>query len=240
MLEAINLSKQYDDGFCALHQLNLTVANGEMLFLLGANGAGKTTTINLFLDFLRPTTGAAIIDGIEVARNPLDAKRLVAYLPESVALYHSLTAANNIQYFTGLAGVRRIDRRVLLDTLCRVGLAPADADRRVAVFSKGMRQKLALAIALLTGVRNLVLDEPTSGLDPVSARGLMHLLRELRDDGCAILLSTHDVFRAADAADQVVIMRGGKVTTRLTREDPSFSNLELLYLTIMGDTERLP
>ena len=238
MLSAVNLSKHYDDGFRALHRLNLTVASGEMMFLLGANGAGKTTTINLFLDFLRPSEGAAFVDGIEVAAEPLRAKAKVAYLPETVALYESLSAECNVRYFAGLAGIRHIEKRAIIEVLTRTGLSATDASRRVAMFSKGMRQKLGIAIALLTRARNLILDEPTSGLDPISANGLMLLLRELRDEGTAILLSTHDVFRAKGSADRVAIMRRGEVLAQLSREEVERTDLEALYVALMAPEDK--
>ena len=234
LLSAVNLSKHYDDGFRGLHRLNLTVESGEMLFLLGANGAGKTTTINLFLDFLRPSDGGAFVDGIEVAAEPLRAKAKLAYLPETVALYESLSAESNVRYFAGLAGNRHIARSAIVDALIRTGLSVPDVSRRVAVFSKGMRQKLGIAIALLTHAKNLILDEPTSGLDPVSANGLMLLLRELRDEGAAILLSTHDVFRAKGSADRVAIMRRGEVLAQLSREEVERTDLEALYMSLMA------
>jgi ABC-2 type transport system ATP-binding protein len=230
MLEARSLSKRYPDGVLALDSFDFIVPGGEMVFLLGANGAGKTTCINLFLDFLRPTSGAAFVDEIEVAASPLTAKRRVAYLPENVALYPDMTAEDNLRFFAKVAGRDDIDGGAIRAALHRVDLPLGRLQQRVKEFSKGMRQRLGLALALLTDVHNLVLDEPTSGLDPVSADSLMRLLRELRAAGTAILLSSHDLFRAKSFADRVIVLREGRTVAQLSREELGVVDLERLYL----------
>jgi ABC-2 type transport system ATP-binding protein len=187
------LSKNFG-AFTALDQLDLEVLSKEIVCLLGANGAGKTTTINLLLGFLEPTSGEAFIDGVSVTRSPIDARRKLAYIPEQVALYPSLSGVENLKYFVRLSGLKPSEK-ALREALSRAGLDESAHGRRVASYSKGMRQKVGVAIALAKNARALLLDEPLSGLDPVASNGLADLLRESRDRGCAILMATHDVFR---------------------------------------------
>jgi ABC-2 type transport system ATP-binding protein len=232
MLEAKDLTKRYEDGLLALDHLNLEVAQGELFCLLGANGAGKTTTINIFLDFIRPTAGAALVNGIEVAADPLAAKRHAAYVPENVMLYGSLTARQNLDFFARLAG-RSPRHEEQEQALRRVGLPERAFNQRVGQFSKGMRQKLGIAIAMVKDASNVLLDEPTSGLDPKSAAEFMALLRSLRDDGKSIFMSTHDIFRARDHADRVGIMKEGRLVMLRTRAELEDEDLERLYLDYM-------
>lgn len=164
MIEAIELTKKYH-GVTALDTLNLKIEPGEIFCLLGANGAGKTTTIHLFLGFITPTSGRAIIDGLEVHRHALATRRLLAYIPEQVNLYPHLTGLENLRYFAELAGRRKVTRNQLLVLLERVNLSPHASARKVATYSKGMRQKIGIAIALAKEAKALLLDEPLSGLE---------------------------------------------------------------------------
>jgi ABC-2 type transport system ATP-binding protein len=228
MLEAVGLTKRYN-GAVALDSLDLTIEPGEVFCLLGANGAGKTTTINLFLSFVEPTSGTARIGGLDVMRHPLETKKLVAYIPEQVMLYRNLTGRENLEYFTELAG-RRLSRQESLDLFARVGLAAEAADRRVGTYSKGMRQKVGLAVALAKRARALLLDEPTSGLDPQAANELTRLLEGLAADGVAVLMATHDLFRAKEAGTRVGIMKQGKLIRTLTTAEIGHADLERIYL----------
>lgn len=230
MLETVSLTKIYEDGVTAVDGLCLRVDDGEIYCLLGANGAGKTTTINMFLGFITPSAGLARIDGIDVASDPLGAKRRLAYVPESVMLYGSLTASQNLSLFARLSGRDDIRPQDYASYARKVGLVEAALGKRVKQFSKGMRQKLALAIALVRGAGNLLLDEPTSGLDPKAARDLTETLLELRGQGKAVLVSTHDVFRARDIADKIGIMREGRLVGELTASDLQGQDLEEIYL----------
>ena len=234
MLQAIDLTKRYGDHL-ALDRLNLAVAPGEVFCLLGANGAGKTTTINLFLGFLRPTAGAALVGGLDAAANPLEAKRLLAYIPEQVMLYRNFTGLENLAYFAMLAGQGRLPRERLADLLDRAGLPAEAARRRVAGYSKGMRQKVGIAIALAKQARALLLDEPTSGLDPQASNEFSRLLERLSGDGVAILMATHDLFRAKETGTRVAIMKHGRMVESLATADIGHADLERLYLEHMKD-----
>jgi len=233
MIEARDLTKRYEDGVLALDHLNLKVENGEIFCLLGANGAGKTTTINLFFDFIQPTGGRAVIDGIDVTADPIEAKKHASYVSENVMLYGNFTARQNLDFFTRLAGRPDVTKDQYSMVLRRVGLQERAFDQRVKSFSKGMRQKLGIAIAILKAAPNVLLDEPTSGLDPKAAADFMELLLELRGEGKAIIMSTHDIFRAKAHADRVGIMKEGRLVMVRTREELTGEDLERLYLEYM-------
>jgi ABC-2 type transport system ATP-binding protein len=236
MLVAEALTKTYPSGYTAVRALDLAVADGETVFLFGANGAGKSTTLHLFMDFIRPTSGRALVDGIEVAADPLPAKSHIAYIPENVAFYAALTGYENARFFAALGGRPNISGAELAEAVELVGLQRTDLDKRVGTLSKGMKQKLAIGIAWLRGARNLVMDEPTSGLDPASAASFMTLLREMRARGCAILVSSHDVFRVRDNADRIVMLREGRVVARLDGAAIADCDVEKLYLQLMTDS----
>lgn len=184
MLQAEDLSKRYNDTL-ALDRLNLTVQAGEIFCLLGGNGAGKTTTINLFLNFVQPTSGRALVGGIDVSRDPIEAKRRIAYIPETVMLYGSLSGLENIAYFTTLALGEKRPQEELVTLLAQAGLQRDAAFKRVSGYSKGMRQKVGIAIAMAKNAKALLLDEPTSGLDPQAANEFSHLLDQLKQQGVA-------------------------------------------------------
>jgi len=230
MLQAIGLTKRYEDGLLALDRLDLTVADGELFCLLGANGAGKTTTINLFLNFLEPSAGQALVDGIDAAREPLLAKERVAFVSENVRLYDNFTARQNLDFFARLSGQGALSRSAIDAALRTVGLQESAFGQRLRVFSKGMRQKLGIAIAIAKDAKNILLDEPTSGLDPKAGAEFMALLRQLKGEGRAIFMSTHDIFRAREEADRLGIMREGKLVRMLTREELAREDLERLYI----------
>ncbi len=229
MLRADKLTKRFGDRL-ALDALDLSVGTGEIHCLLGANGAGKTTTIHLFLGFLEPTSGAAYVDGREVAKNTAAARADLAYVPEQVNLYPMLTGLENLVYFTRLAGRTVGDTAHLKDLFDQVGFDRNAADLPVRQYSKGMRQKVGLAIALAKGARALLLDEPLSGLDPQAANEFCALLRQLADRGTAALMATHDLFRAKEVGDRIGIMKAGRMVEHRAAADLSHAQLERVYL----------
>ncbi|MBC8056830.1 MAG: ABC transporter ATP-binding protein [Rhizobiales bacterium] len=234
MLQAKGLTKRYG-GTTALDSLDLDIAPGEVFCMLGANGAGKTTTINLFLDFTQPSSGSAWIDGLEVAAHPVDSKRRVAYIPEQVVLYKNLSGIENLAYFTELGGRGKPGREALLGALSEAGLDPSAADKRVGAYSKGMRQKVGIAIALAKGAKALLLDEPTSGLDPKASNEFSQILTRMSASGVAILMATHDLFRAKESGTRIGIMRQGKLLQTLAAADIGHAELEQLYLEQMSN-----
>lgn len=234
MLEAHALTKRYN-GVTALNALTLTVAPGDVFCLLGANGAGKTTTINLFLNFITPTSGSALVNGLDVTKEPLETKRHLAYIPETVMLYKNLTGLENLEYFAALAGKPDLTREQLIGYFREVGLAVEAADRRVGTYSKGMRQKVGIAIALAKGAKALLLDEPTSGLDPKASNEFSDLLRRLSGNGVAVLMATHDLFRAKESGTRVGIMKHGTLVAQHTTDEFGHADLERIYLEHMRD-----
>jgi ABC-2 type transport system ATP-binding protein len=239
ILKAEGLSKRYEDGVLALDRLDLEVRPGEIYCLLGANGAGKTTTINLFLGFIPPTAGRCLINGIDVAKEPLEAKKHVSFVSENVMLYGNFTARQNLDFFARLGGRTALTKSDSTEAMRRVSLQEKAFDQRVKNFSKGMRQKLGIAIAIVKGAPAVLLDEPTSGLDPKAASEFLEIMAELRGEGKAVLMSTHDIFRAKDIGDRVGIMREGRLVMERTREELRNADLNRIYIDYM-ESEAAP
>jgi ABC-2 type transport system ATP-binding protein len=237
MIETINLTKRYEDGQLAVDHLSFKVEPGEIFCMFGANGAGKTTTINLLLNFIQPTEGQALLEGIDVAKEPLRSKDYVAFVSENVMLYGNFTAYQNLDYFSKLAGKRDLTRADYARALKAVGLQEEAYEARTRTYSKGMRQKLGLAIAFLKDAPNILLDEPTSGLDPKSGQEFLNLLVAMRDKGKSILMSTHDIFRAKLIADRVGFMRKGRLVMLKTRAELQGEDLTELYIQYMEERD---
>ena len=233
MLHAKDLTKHYD-GVVALDKLNLSVEAGDIFCLLGANGAGKSTTINLFLNFIKPTSGQIVIDQMDVLKEALKTKEVIAYIPENLNLYGELTGLENLEYFVGLAG-KQYSKDQLVDFLAEAGLEHTVHQQRVMKYSKGMRQKVGIAIALAKKAKALLLDEPTSGLDPKASNEFSELLVKLSEQGVATLMATHDLFRAKETGTDIGIMRSGVLVERLSADDINHSDLEKLYLKHMNN-----
>ncbi len=230
MLKALSLTKIYGQGAPALNGLDLSVPPGEVFCLLGPNGAGKTTTINLFLNFIEPTSGQALVGNIDSAKDPLGARRLLAYIPENVNLYGKLSGLENLEYFSALATGQSLSNSQLRALLHQAGLPDEAGPRPVSGYSKGMRQKVGIAIALAKQARALLLDEPTSGLDPLAANEFARLIDELRQQGMAVLMVTHDLFLAQQCGTRVGIMQRGKLVTTLDTASTDHLSLERAYL----------
>lgn len=228
MLQIIDLVKNYGS-YQALKGLNLSVNKGEVFCLLGQNGAGKTTTINLALGFLEPTSGKVLIKGAEVAKDPLAARRNIAYIPEVVLLYGVLSALENLDYFSKLAGFN-YSRKQLSAFLTNANLQAAAHTKRVESFSKGMRQKVGIAIALAKNADVILMDEPTSGLDPRATDEFSRIVRELAVQGKSILIATHDIFNAVGIAKHVGIMKEGALVEIVEASQVTPESLQSLYL----------
>jgi ABC-2 type transport system ATP-binding protein len=235
MLQAIDLTKRYEDQQLALDALNLEIKEGEIFFLLGANGAGKTTTINLFLNFIEPSSGKALINGIDVTKEPLESKKYVSYVSENVMLYGNFTARQNLDFFAKLGGKENLTREDYYMRMREVGLQEEAFEKKVKTFSKGMRQKVGLTIAIIKDAPNILLDEPTAGLDPKAAAELMQILVNLKRQGKSILMCTHDIFRAKSIADRVGIMKEGRLVMVRTREEFLEDDLEKIYMDYMQE-----
>ncbi len=193
-------------GFTAVSNVDIHIDAGETVALAGHNGAGKSTLMKMLLGLLTPTHGSIRIDGH--AAGSVAARQIIGYLPETVALYPNMTGFETLSFFASLKGLSDAANR---DLLARVGILEA-AGKRVGTYSKGMRQRLALAQALLGQPKILLLDEPTTGLDPASRADFYRILAELAAQGTAILLSSHALAELADQADRIVIMKNGVKT----------------------------
>jgi ABC-2 type transport system ATP-binding protein len=232
VVEAVGLSKRYGDAV-ALADLDLAIHAGEIYTLLGPNGAGKTTTLSLLLGLLRPSGGHVRIQGLDVARHPIEVKRRVGYLPEQVLLYGHLSGVENLEYFAALGGQRR-SRSALVQRLADVGLSPNVAHARASTYAQGIRQRVGLAIALVKDPAVLLLDEPWAALDPVAARELAAVLRARSAQGTAVLLTAHDLFRARAVATRIGILAGGRLVAENAARELSDADLERLYLEAVG------
>jgi len=217
-LEIRELRKQFG-GHYAVDGLDLEIAAGEFHALLGPNGAGKTTTLRIVAGLLRPDYGTVHVAGHDVAADPIAAKRTLAYLPDDPLLYAKLTALEYLEFVAGLWGLdaqaAHARARELLEML---GLSDR-MDERVEGYSRGMRQKLALAGALIHEPRVMILDEPLTGLDAAAARQVKDLLARRARDGCAIVLTTYILEIAERLAERISIIRAGRIVAQGTMED---------------------
>ncbi|WP_029275957.1 ABC transporter ATP-binding protein [Pedobacter borealis] len=228
MLQAISLSKNYQS-YRALNQLNLTVNPGEVFCLLGQNGAGKTTTINLFLGFIEPSSGKILIDNEEISAHDDERRKHLAYIPEVVMLYSNLSAIENLDYFSKLAGFN-YGTSSLTGFLKQCGLQEAAHHQHLSGFSKGMRQKVGIAIALAKNAKIILMDEPTSGLDPKATAEFTQLVKQLAAEGKSILMATHDIFNAVNVGSHIGIMKQGELIHTLKASDITAADLQELYL----------
>jgi len=195
----------------AVNGISFTVARGEIFGLLGPNGAGKTTTILMMLGLTEVTSGTVSVLGRNPVREPLEVKRHVGYLPDSVGFYDHMTAADNLRYTAALIGFDAAEReKRVMGALDRVGLADV-ANQRVATYSRGMRQRLGLAEILMKDAQIAILDEPTSGLDPQATAELLEMIRSLKRDGVAVLISSHLLERVQSVCDRVALFQTGHI-----------------------------
>ncbi|MEM7515737.1 MAG: ABC transporter ATP-binding protein [Planctomycetota bacterium] len=220
----------------ALDGLCLKVEPGCVYGLLGPNGAGKSTTIHLVTGLIRPTSGSIQVGEVDAVADPAGARSLLAYVPESVALYPHLSGVENLQLFSRLAG-ERLSASASSECLERAGLQKQAHSRRINTYSKGMRQKVGLAIALAKEARAVVLDEPSSGLDPSASHDLAMHVREFAENGVAVLMATHDLFRARETCDTVGLLVSGSLRAEWSASEVQDRDLEAAYLEVVsGET----
>ncbi|HEX3525450.1 MAG TPA: ABC transporter ATP-binding protein [Thermoanaerobaculia bacterium] len=230
MIEAIDLSKRYPNGKLALDALNLRVEPGEIYCLLGPKGAGKTTVINLFLGLTEPTAGRALINGADVATDPLQARRLLAFLAEGTIFYDRLSVRKNLEFFTRVGGGPRMTRDDYEMILREVGLPEESFDQKVMDFGPGAIRKLGLAVVLAKDAPALLLDEPFSGVDPKAAAELVEIIERLRDRGKALLVTLQELIWVRQLADRAGFLQEGRQVLARTREELRYEDLERLYL----------
>jgi len=210
VIDAQGLTKRYGRA-TVVDGVSFAIAPGEIFGLLGPNGAGKTTTILMLLGLTDISSGQARVVGHDPVRQPLQVKRRVGYLPDAVGFYDHLSAADNLRYTARLIGLTPDEREErIAAALARVQLTDV-ADKRVATFSRGMRQRLGLAEILMKDVSVAILDEPTSGLDPQATAELLAMIRGLKHDAVAVLISSHLLNRVQSVCDRVALFQAGKI-----------------------------
>jgi ABC-2 type transport system ATP-binding protein len=218
VIRAEGLTKRYG-ATVAVDRVDFEIRSGEIVGILGPNGSGKTTTILMLLGLTEPTAGRAVVAGFDPLREPLEVKRRVGYLPDSVGFYDGLSARDNLAYTGRLAGLsrREIDERFAA-AMIRVGL-PDVARARVGTFSRGMRQRLGLAEILMKEPSIAILDEPTAALDPHSTHEFLDMIRGLKADGTAVLLSSHHLDQVQSVCDRVALFNLGRIALSGTVTD---------------------
>lgn len=224
MVQTQNLSKSYKraDGTAvdAVKNVNLEIYKGEIFSLLGPNGAGKTTTIAMISGLVPPTTGDAVIGGYSITKQPIQAKRLIGFIPQEIALYPELSARQNLRFFGQLYGLsgKELDRRVD-EVLELIDLADRQKDR-VEGFSGGMKRRVNIGAGLLHKPQLIYMDEPTVGIDPQSRRRILDTVKQLRDEqGATILYTTHLMEEAQELSDRVGIMDHGEIIALGTQNE---------------------
>jgi ABC-2 type transport system ATP-binding protein len=213
----------------ALKSLNLNIATGEIFCLLGQNGAGKTTTINLLLGFIEPDQGQVLVHGASVSANANTVKQKIAYIPEVVQLYGNLTGVENLDFFSRLAGAS-YSKEELRTFLRKAGLQEDAYTKRLQHYSKGMRQKVGIAIALAKNADVILMDEPTSGLDPKATAEFTNIVKDLGNQGKTIFMATHDIFNAVNLGTRIGIMKEGRMVHDFMANDFDASALQQIYL----------
>lgn len=229
MIQLQNIQKSFK-GQKALENLSLEVQTGEIYGLLGANGAGKSTTLNLLLGFLKPDTGSIHIAGLE--GEPASRVLGIGFIPENVNLYPYLSGLENLDYFCKLAGLR-YSKQALSGLLSECGLQEGAHRQSTSGYSKGMRQKVGIAIAYAKKAKVYLLDEPASGLDPVASNELSGLLQKLASEGATVLMASHDIFRVREVCHRIGILKKGRLVREIRSEEVSANELEQLYLEFM-------
>ncbi len=242
MIQVEHLHKSFGK-VVALDDVTFAAPNGQITGLLGPNGAGKTTTLRILYTVLQPDRGTATVDGCDVIKGAREVQRRIGALPDSHGLYPRLTARENIRYYGRLQGLKGEALEQSITTLLRLLDMEAIADRRTEGFSNGERLKVAIGRALVHQPHNVLLDEPTNGLDVMSTRAMRALICRLRDEGKAVLFSSHIMQEISAVCDQIVIIARGQVAACGTpdelRQATGQPNLEDAFVSIIGSEEGL-
>ena len=228
MIRLKKVSKSFKENK-ALDNLTLSVDSGEIYGLLGANGAGKSTTLNLLLGFIKAESGS--IEILDSEKKKIN-KDQIGYIPENVNLYPYLSGKENLDYFCKLAGLK-FDSSQLSNLLLDCSLDIDAHNKLTSEYSKGMRQKVGIAIALAKNASIYLLDEPASGLDPMASNELSEILKKLSSSGATILMASHDLFRVRETCDKIGIIKNGSLIKEMSSKDVSSNELENIYLNFM-------
>ena len=238
MFRAAQLTKRYGD-VTAVDAVDLEVRPGEVFGLLGSNGAGKTTMMKVFMTLLRPDGGSAFVDGRDVTRDSLAVRSLLGYVPENPSLYEKLTGSEFLHLLATLRSIPDDAANPLIDDAAKLFRLDRELELEMDAYSRGMRQKMALAAATFHRPRGLVLDEPTNGLDPRFTKILKAYLREFAARGGTVLMSTHITDVAEAICDRVAVVHDGRVVALGTVDEVQSrvgaSNLEDAFVALVGD-----
>lgn len=245
MIEVNNLHKSFlrtkKQEVKALNGLSFTAKDGEITGVLGPNGAGKTTCLRTLYGLLKADTGSAVIDGIQVSENPINARAKLGIFPDKFGLYERLTAYEQIDYFASIQGLQGDKKHTAIETIIQELDMQALAHRKTQGFSQGQRMKVTLAQALVHQPQNFVLDEPTRGLDVMSTRVLRNYLAKFRDKGHCVLFSSHVMQEVAALCDRVIIVAHGKLAAQGTPaqlcEQAGETLLEDAFVKLIGSDE---
>jgi len=242
MIEVQNLSKSFGK-LKAVQNVSFSAANGQITGLLGPNGAGKSTTLRMLYTLLKPDSGLARIEGFDIAQSPLDVQNHIGVLSDAQGIYERLTTRENIRYFGQLHGMSEQELEKRMDELIVMLEMQSIADRRTKGFSTGERLKVAIARALVHNPGNVLLDEPTNGLDVKSTRAMRQFVRNLRDDGKCVILTSHIMQEVSALCDQIIIISNGIITAQGTPDEllqkTGKDNLEDAFIELIGTDEGL-
>jgi len=241
VIETRGLTKRYDS-VTAVDDLDMIIHKGEVFGMLGPNGSGKTTTILMMLGLTEPTSGEVRVLGLDPARRPLSVKAQVGYIPDQVGFYDDLTAVDNLMYTARLNGIPRKEAlKRIEEALKRMGLGDV-MDRQVKTYSRGMRQRLAVADVLIKQPRMIIMDEPTQGLDPEGAHEFLNIIRQLKHEGITILLASHLLHQVQAVCDRVGLFNKGKMGLSGTVEELARQYMKGGYrieLEVQGDQKAI-
>ncbi|WFN34105.1 ABC transporter ATP-binding protein [Methanogenium sp. S4BF] len=236
MITFDHLSKVYN-GISAVDDLTFEIPDGEIFGLLGPNGAGKSTTILMLTGLIEPTAGRCLIDGVEVAKNPIGVKHRIGYMPEDVGFYTNLTAGENLDFFARLYGMNAAARKSRIDEL--LSLVNLDGvEKPVGGYSKGMRQRLGIAKAILNDPAVIILDEPTANLDPQGVADYRQIIRQMAADGKTILVSSHILSEVSLVCSSIGVLSRGKLVAQGTWKEltQAFDATRLEQVKILVET----
>jgi ABC-2 type transport system ATP-binding protein len=238
MITVKNLTKKFN-GITAVNDISFQVEEGEVFAYLGPNGAGKTTTVNILSTLLVQTSGKVMVAGYDISRDGIKIRRLIGYLPEDFGLYPSLTIIQNLDFFGGLYKIRKNERKARIEELLEFFDLWEKKKAAISTLSKGTKQKVSLAKAMMHNPKILFLDEPTSGLDPVMAKEVIDLITKLKNEGKTIFMTTHLLTRAEKVCDSVALISEGEILCvgkiAEIKSNLKTSTLEDVYFTVMGE-----
>lgn len=231
MININSVSKSFL-GKIAVNDLTLKISEGQIMGLLGANGAGKSTTINMILGFIKPDSGKVSVNEMDTSIHCSDVRKMIGYIPENVNLYSYLTGFENLDYFCIMSGLK-YSKLELQNFLEICGLTRDNHSIKVEAYSKGMRQKVGIAIAYAKKAKVYLLDEPASGLDPLASNELSLLLKKIVSEGATILMASHDIFRVREICNRIGILKQGSLVKEIQSEQVTAPELESIYLEYM-------